>query len=149
MCYMLQNVLSAQKKFGEYEPDGKPGKKVIPNVVRIGDADEGLPEQRNFLFVPAENVDTNFPAILIIHATNIDFPRNRVAINGLSLGYLKNNQHAHIFEVDNKKHGRLRKKVNKVTIVSCDRWGDRKSVSNDNIDDIHVRSIDIFYKPKN
>jgi hypothetical protein len=116
-------------------------------LLYIGD-ELNAKESDDFFFDLDEDVDLAFPAGLIIYATNIHFQKNRVALNGNFLGHLKINQKGHIFEVDNSIHGKLKKGKNKITIVSCDRWGDRKSVANENIDDIHIENIDVCYKPK-
>lgn len=129
MCYKLKNVFSGELHLGD---------EMNPPV-----------ESGDITFILEEDVDTNFPAILIIYATDIDFQRNRVALNGNFLGYLNVYEKGHIFEIDNKKKGKLRKPniSNKVTIMSCDQWGDRKQ-EGVNIDDIRIKGVDICYKPQ-
>ncbi len=131
MCYKLKNVPTD----------------TTPLPLYIGDRPNAK-EPNDIFFDLDDDVDLAFPAGLIIYAKNIHFQKNRVALNGNVLGHLKTNQKGHIFEVDNSIHGKLKKGKNKITIVSCDRRGERKSVANKNFDDIHVENIDICYKPK-
>lgn len=111
----------------------------------IGDS---TAESDHFGFNLAKDVDRKFPALIIIHATGVDFHKNRVSLNDNFIGYLTSGKAFHIFEVDNEIYGALKKTGNTVAVLACDIWGDRKSVSQFNIDDFDIRNIDVVYKPK-
>lgn len=110
----------------------------------IGDS---TAESDHFSFNLARDVDKNYPAIIIIRATGVDLRKSRISLNDNFVGYLTSGKEHHFFEVDNTTHGALKKTANTVAALACDIWGDRKSLSNFNIDDLDIRNIDIVYKP--
>jgi len=142
MCYTLKNVFQNGVSKGD----------VSPEDLHLGDEKKSRLQVGEIYFKLEDEVDRRFPAVLIIHAVGIDYQRNRVGLNGNFLGYLKPGQHGHTFEIDNTIRARLRKgepKHNKITIISCDQWGECKHGKEDNVDDFQIHSIDICYKPKN
>ena len=116
---------------------------VFQGVQRVGDEAE---ESHRWEFQIADEVDPAYPAVVFIRATGVDYRKDRVELNDNFVGYLKPGQACHLFQVDNRVHGLLQKGDNHLTVLTTDVWGDRKSVNNQNIDDIRVTHIDVAYK---
>lgn len=118
---------------------------IFEGTLHIGDSTS---ESHHFNFNLKNDVDKSYPAIIIIRATGVDFHKNRVALSDNFIGYLTSRKSHHFFEVDNKIYGALKRTGNKIAVLTCDQWGDRKSVSNFNIDDIDITNIDVVYKAR-
>ncbi|QTA84249.1 hypothetical protein [Desulfonema magnum] len=117
---------------------------AFDGVQQLNDANES----HHFKFNLDRDVDNNYPGIIIIRATGVDYHKNRVSLNDNFIGYLTSGKKSHFFEIDNRIYGALRKTGNTIAVLTCDIWGDRKSVSGLNIDDLAITNIDVAYKPR-
>lgn len=117
---------------------------VFDGTVNLNDANES----HHFGFDLDYDVDRRYPGIILIRATDVDYTKNRAALNDNSIGYLRPGKSSHLFEIDNGRYGHLKEKGNTVTVLICDLWGDRKSVKGLNIDNIVITNIDVVYVPK-
>ncbi len=112
----------------------------------LGDQPATKPDSFTWEFEITDDIHPQYPTLFVIRTKSVNFSKIRVQLRLAAIGYLTPDKSVHVLQYHEGMG--LQKGTNELTITTTDVWGDRKSVSNVNVDDIEILQIEVGYRAR-